>query len=96
MNKLHVPDKYLQMVLVLLKEYVPEATVWAFGSRVSGDCHAGSDLDLVVIGATPKDISRLKTGFQDSNVPFLVDILRWESIPDYFQKEIKEGYVVVR
>jgi len=96
MNKLHVPDKYLQMVEVLLEEYVPQATTWAFGSRVSGDCHAGSDLDLVVIGATSKDVNKLKCGFQDSNIPFLVDVLRWESIPDYFQTEIKERYVVVR
>lgn len=83
-------------MLELFKRHIPEATVWAFGSRVSGDCHAGSDLDLVVIGATPKHVSKLKTEFQKSNIPFLVDILRWESIPDYFQEEIKEGYVVVR
>lgn len=96
MNKLHVPDKYLQTVLAVLEEHVPGAAVWAFGSRVSGDCHAGSDLDLVVIGAAPKNVSRLKAGFQESSIPFLVDVLRWESIPDYFQEEIRQEYVVLK
>lgn len=96
MNKLHVHEKYLQMVRVILEEHVPQATVWAFGSRVTGESHAGSDLDLVVIGATPQDVNKLKSGFQDSNIPFLVDVLRWESIPDYFQEEIKERYVVIK
>lgn len=96
MNKLHVSEKHLQMVLEVIKKHIPNAKVWAYGSRVSGDCHAGSDLDLAVIGCTAKELMSLKTGFQDSNIPFLIDAMRWESIPDYFQDEIKEKYVVIK
>lgn len=36
------------MIQALLARHVPEASVWAYGSRVNGDCHEGSDLDLVL------------------------------------------------
>lgn len=96
MSKLHVPKKHLQMVLEVIEKHIPDSEVWAYGSRVSGDCHAGSDLDLVVRGCASKELMNLKTGFQDSNIPFLIDAVRWESIPDYFQNEIKEKYVVIK
>ena len=39
---------HLAMVRALLEAYLPEAEVLAFGSRVHGDGHEASDLDLVV------------------------------------------------
>ncbi len=96
MNKLHVPNKHLQMVIEVIEKNTPNAEVWAYGSRVSGDCHDGSDLDLVVLGCTAKELMGLKIGFRESSIPFLIDVVRWESIPDYFQDEIKKAYVAVK
>lgn len=45
------PD-LLAMVHEILARYVPEAEVWAFGSRTTGTAKKHSDLDLVVRAAT--------------------------------------------
>lgn len=34
--------------VALLGQHVPQAEVWAYGSRVNGGAHEGSDLDLVL------------------------------------------------
>ena len=38
------------MLEEILREHVPGVEVWAYGSRVSGHSHGGSDLDLVLRG----------------------------------------------
>ena len=35
------------MLVELLRRHVPEAEVWAYGSRVNGRSHDASDLDIV-------------------------------------------------
>lgn len=88
MPELHVPKKHMKEIKWILKTYLPNATVLAHGSRVTGDCHAGSDLDLAAKGATAKEVGKCKTAFQDSNVPFIVDLWRWENLPDYTKEHI--------
>lgn len=53
--------------------------VWAYGSRVNGKAHEGSDLDLVIrthgLQKLPLDIySDLKQRIQESNVPIVVEL----------------------
>ena len=40
----------------ILREHVPGVEVWAYGSRVSGHSHGGSDLDLVLRGPDLEEI----------------------------------------
>ena len=48
-------DKYLEEVLAILTEWVPECEVWAYGSRVKGKAWQFSDLDLALVGDGPVD-----------------------------------------
>ncbi|WP_230471596.1 nucleotidyltransferase family protein [Kingella kingae] len=43
------PDE-LQIVQTILRQHIPQRTVWAFGSRVNGKAKPYSDLDLAVLG----------------------------------------------
>ncbi|GBU24430.1 hypothetical protein R83H12_01060 [Fibrobacteria bacterium R8-3-H12] len=68
--------------------------VLAYGSRVNGDAHDGSDLDLAVCGknsqSIPVDVySRLLKKVQDSNIPILVDIKDFYALPSKFQQGIE-------
>jgi predicted nucleotidyltransferase len=96
-----LPAEALAAVRALLRRHVPRAEVWAYGSRVDGRAHPGSDLDLVV--RDPEDLSRLQEGldalkaaFSESNLPFLVDVLDWARIPDSFRREIERAHVVIQ
>lgn len=98
---LHLPDTYLHMVQAVLRQHAPEATVWAYGSRVNGDHHEASDLDLVLrhpsaTPCPPGQLNALREAFSDSNLPLLVQLVDWVRIPAAFQAEIEAGYVVVQ
>lgn len=99
--KLRLPARYLAQVKLLLRQYVPQAEVWAYGSRVAGTGHEASDLDLAV--RNPADLEEetpavtdLKEAFIESDLPIRVDALDWARIPDDFRLEIQRAYVVVQ
>lgn len=87
-------QKYLDELKEIFKNTVPDAQIWAYGSRVQGLAHAGSDLDIALVGKG--DISSLKTALEKSNIPFIVDVVKFENLPESFQKEILKKYVVIQ
>ncbi|TAJ94298.1 MAG: nucleotidyltransferase domain-containing protein [Gammaproteobacteria bacterium] len=98
---LDLPAKYLQQVQTLLREYAPDAEVWAYGSRVNGGGHEASDLDLVL--RNPADpwqetpsLGALKEAFIESNLPIHVDVMDWARIPESFRREIEATHIVVQ
>ena len=100
-DTLHLPEKYVAQVCALLRQHIPEAEVWAYGSRVRGDHYEASDLDLVArFPATEKrDVFRLSPiidAFVESNLPIIVQMVDWDGIPESFREEILAGYVVLQ
>lgn len=47
-DRLHLLPRHWEMLVALLREHLPGIEVWAYGSRVNGQSHDGSDLDLVL------------------------------------------------
>lgn len=96
MSKLFLSQESHQQITKIFDEFAPEAIVWAYGSRVKGDCHVGSDLDLVIraFGHTKVSMGNIRNAFTESNIPFLIDIRYWEDLPASFQEEILKSYTV--
>ena len=69
----------------LLRKHVPDAEVWAYGSRVSGRSHDGSDLDLVLRSPTLEPLGyeyvELVEALEQSNIPILVQVHDWARLP---------------
>ena len=84
-----------EILFSLLEQYMPRTTVWAYGSRVSGNSQICSDLDLVVFSKPEQksQISLLKEALEESNLTFRVDLLEWDSLPDNFKVNIKASSV---
>lgn len=97
-DRLDLPLRYRRMVEALLHEYIPEAEVWAFGSRVSGENHEGSDLDLALRSPTLEPLGAAYTdlveAFRESNLPILVQSHDWATLPESFRSEIARRHVV--
>ena len=99
-DRLRIAPRHRRILEALLREHLPGIEVWAYGSRVNGRGHDGSDLDLVL--RTP-DLQRLAAdqlcGFEDavreSTIPFLVEIHDWAHLPERFHREIERDYVVM-
>lgn len=99
--ELQIAPEHLALLRNLLARQVPEAEVWAYGSRVSGGAHEGSDLDLVL--RQPQDLTQdvagwveLKEAVQESPLPLLVEIHLWPRLPASFHAEIERRYVVLQ
>ncbi len=74
--------------------------IWAYGSRVNGDAHDMSDLDLVIVTESKKrvDIDEFmgfKDALQKSNIPILIQVLDFNRIPDSFHENILDNYEVL-
>lgn len=74
--------------------------VWAYGSRVTGTAHDGSDLDLVIRRSSGQKmpfeiINDFKEKIQNSNIPILVELFDWARLPETFHKNILTNYEVL-
>ena len=84
-------------LLSLLERYLPNTAAWVYGSRVKWTSRPQSDLDLVVF-ATPdqqRRVSELREAFEESNLPFRVDLFVWDDVPEQFHKQIEAEHVVL-
>ena len=84
-------------LLTLLKRHLPNTTAWAYGSRVKWTARPQSDLDLVVFIKPEQErrISELREAFEESNLPFRVDLFVWDAVPEQFRKQIEADHVVL-
>ena len=94
MNNLLIDSKYLDLLQKIFNEYCPNSEIYAYGSRVNGKAHEGSDLDLTIKNfPTDKYLFELKETISDSNIPFLVDINIFETLPQSFKDEIEKNNI---
>ena len=99
-ESLHLSSRHREEIETLLHKHLPGVEVWAYGSRVNGRSHDGSDLDLVLRGPqlAEIDISRLADfieALQDSTIPFLVEARDWARLPKNFHSEIEREHVAL-
>ena len=86
-----------QTVLSLLERHLPGTAAWVYGSRAKRTSRPQSDLDLVVF-ATPEQrpqIGDLREAFEESNLPFRVDLFVWDEVPDSFREQIHGNHVAL-
>ena len=97
---LHLTEAQFEEVRAILARFVPEATVWAFGSRVHGrNLKPFSDLDLAIVDSDrliPGAMVGLKAAFADSDLPFRVDLVELERVDDAFRHRIEAEHREVR
>ena len=83
----------------ILAQSVPEYTVWAFGSRVTGKAKPFSDLDLVIQTNQPLSMERMATikeAFDESDLTIRVDVVDWAATGSAFREIIQQQYVVIQ
>ncbi len=98
---LSLPERYQKQVESILRDHALGVETWAYGSRVNGNSHEASDLDLVLRGTDlepipERTLSDLMDAFEASNIPILIDVHDWARLPSSFHETIKPNYVVVQ
>lgn len=96
---INVSPSHLEIVKKILQKYVPGCEVRVFGSRLKEKIKKYSDLDLAIVGKEKLSgdiIYSLKENFQESDLPFRVDVLDWNSISPEFKAVINKEYEVLQ
>ena len=99
-DRLDLLPRHRERIEALLREHAPGVEAWAYGSRVNGESHPGSDLDLVLRGPgleplPPGVLAGLAEAFRRSSIPILVEARDWAALPERFRREIERRYVVL-
>ena len=99
-DRVDLSPRHRRIVEALLREHLPNVEVWAYGSRVDGRGHGGSDLDLVLRGPGLEEIpadrlADFDDALRESTIPFLVEARDWARLPERFHLEIEREYVVL-
>ncbi|MDR3198519.1 MAG: nucleotidyltransferase domain-containing protein [Planctomycetaceae bacterium] len=95
---LNITEEQRNEIISLLDRYLPDVTAWIFGSRIKHSARQNSDLDLVVF-ADANDrlkVHALRDAFDESNIPFRIDMHVWNELPDIFKRNIETNYVVLQ
>lgn len=81
--------KELEIIQEILSHYEAIQSALLFGSRARGTFRAASDVDIALKGAiTIKLIAKIKAEFEDSNLPFFVDIVDYARADNALKNEI--------
>lgn len=99
MPTINLPNEWLQEIKAILARYLPEAQAWVFGSRVTGKAKHWSDCDIALLSATPlnwQQLEQLKNAFSESNLPIIVDLSDWSTLPPFLQAKIEQQHVQIQ
>ena len=96
---LDVEPRWRALVDDILCRHAPRpCRVWAFGSRVRGRARRFSDLDLAFDAGRPltfRDTAPLADAFDESDLPWRVDIVDLVTCSETFRREIESHAVPV-
>lgn len=97
MTDIDIAPPHRRIVVDILTKHAPRpCRVWAFGSRVRGRARRFSDLDLAVDAGRPLTLSEaavLDEAFDDSDLPWRVDVVDLVTCSDRFRREVESHAV---
>ena len=84
-------------ILTLLERHLPGTEAWVYGSRAKWTSRPQSDLDLVVFAAPQqrRGVGNLREAFEESDLPFRVDLFVWDEVPETFRDQIEAEHAVL-
>ena len=88
-------EKDKQILIDLFSQLEGPVEVLAYGSRVNNTAHDASDLDLVIRTKNHKPLTltvyaHLQDQIKQSNIPILVELRDWTTLPESFHRQIEK------
>ena len=91
---IYAKEHHLQIIRDILKKY--PYTFYAYGSRVKGTHRILSDLDICFMEAIPFNVqAHLDEEFEESDVPFIVQVVDFHLMSPEFQQLIQNDLVLI-
>jgi len=89
--------KYKQVILDIIKKYIPSCKVYLFGSRARKSNAPCADIDLAVDSGEKISVSvinKIIEEIEEKNVPFFIDIVDLHTAGDDIKQEIMKDRVL--
>ena len=97
MQKFGLEKRHLEFVKHILTKYVHDgsAKFYIFGSRAKGNYRKYSDIDIAIESNnfTDEIKSKLEFEFENSTLPYEVDVINLNSITEKFKSLIKDDLI---
>lgn len=94
-SMINMEERHLSIVQAILKQY--DYSFFVFGSRITEKAKRFSDLDLVYFENIPNSIIlKLEEDFEESNLPYTVDLVNYNKCDSTFQEIIDRAYVCLQ
>ncbi|MCE8163301.1 MAG: nucleotidyltransferase domain-containing protein [Candidatus Moeniiplasma glomeromycotorum] len=68
---------------------------YVYGSRAKGTARKFSDLDICYYDAPDLVIGDIREELENSDLPFIVELVAWKNMRPAFQKNIKKDLVLI-
>lgn len=80
----------------IFKKYKEIKTVYLFGSRATGNYKTGSDIDFAVMNKVDDEIIyKLIDDFEESSLPYFVDVINYCTIDNEYLKANIDKYGIL-
>jgi len=94
-----VEVEYLEEIADIIKSKDSTAQAWLFGSRARGCYEPCSDIDIAVNSPTQTGVTfqiaigHMKSDFENSEIPYLVDIHNWREIKQSWKSNLEDQLI---
>ena len=99
MSVVAIRPRDLAIVTAILHAALPaDAQAWVFGTRATGSPRRASDLDIAVDAGRPltaAELASLSDAFDESDLPYTVDLIDWRAVDPSFRKIIEHDRVAL-
>jgi len=86
---INATEAEIKIVKEIIEKYAADCRVYVFGSRVKNTVKKTSDLDLLFEAPQKLGflrIQEIKEAFQESDLPYRVDVIDYNDISENFKK----------
>ena len=91
---LQLEERHQKIIQQILGKYPYQ--FYAYGSRAKGEAWKLSDLDLCYYDNVPSSVvCEIREEFEQSNLPFIVELVNWKHMRPVFQKTIEKDLVLI-
>lgn len=90
-------EKYINFLKKIISCYLDDYKLYMFGSRVNGNARKYSDIDIAIKSnkLTSSIKSQIELDFENSTLPYEVDVVDLNTISDDFKNLIKNTLVEI-
>lgn len=91
---IQLKPKHHKIVSDIVKQFPFQ--FYVYGSRAKGAAREFSDLDICIMEGSPtiRQLDKLDELFEESDLPFTVDVIVWNKISKNFQDLIKNDLIL--